>query len=1111
MTGLLAESYNRAYVDFVMNQQLGELEEIKDHKQLLKVAGLGIHTTSSHDVLFGSDNHSRSASASDLELLSGGGYQATSNAHMANIPSFLSLSGMNTDGGGSPPPQGGGGNQNAPNLNSSAKTALVAEAVTRKSFLIDKWKKRVRGCVSSGRAAITHWQNIMNVRKMLVGQREDVDTWLQFVVICRHGGNLALSQRALGLRIGEDPSIPRFENSSCFVPNFMDLHSTSIDYRIEFEKLRLQWSLGHKEYACEQLELIVQQLGDAINAASSSYAGHVEQQIAKVYLECLLKLGDWKLRLLGPGAVVDLKCRMEVLQLYQQATAVDPLSYRAWHQWGLSAWHAASSASQESTVPRKKFQLYKTSSFGQRPHRRPSMVSYDERTEMFAINSLRGLFRAMSLASGKHCASVMQDMLCILNFWFKYGEHSNIADVLREGLQSVPLDCWLGVLPQLIARIHHVGDVGRALLHDLLSRLGNHHAQALMYPLSVALQSPREDRQRAAQMLVMNLRQHSSQLIDQSVLVSQELVRIAILWDEEWYATIEDASRIFYNEGNIQKMLDLLLPLHDKMAGGSKTNTEAAFLQAYGGELREAHDFLTAYIRHLAARNVPIPTSGGCSVPKEQTAAMAVEKTYLTKAWDIYTIVIRRIHPTLKQITSHNLLNVSPQLVAAQHLDLAIPGTYTLRGDAVRIRGFRQHISIILSKQRPRKIFLLGENGLEYVFLLKGHEDLRQDERAMQLFGLVNALLKHDRRTDSHDLGIQRYAVVPLSPNVGLSGWVPKCDTLHDLIRNYRERKKIYLDIEHRLMEQLVRLKGSHDKLTTIQKLEVFEHSLKNTNGKDIHNILWHQATSSESWIIRREAYTKSLAVMSVVGYVLGLGDRHPSNLMLERDSCKILHIDFGDCFEVAMHRDKFPEKIPFRLTRMLVLGMEVAGVEGLFRLTCERVMKVMRENCDSLVAILEAFVHDPLLSWRLLNPNRYVVDIVFIHQSTRMSVVNFLCLNVAEEKLLEDLKLHKETKRPAPTRRILQMIIRTSAAVAIVSLAMLWLPYRMLRHPFHILIKGRMVTCLTWKWITAEVVVLSVSILQAQVLSVLLYQNPFLCLLHPPMSLQVVNSQGPW
>ena len=65
--------------------------------------------------------------------------------------------------------------------------------------------------------------------------------------------------------------------------------------------------------------------------------------------------------------------------------------------------------------------------------------------------------------------------------------------------------------------------------------------------------------------------------------------------------------------------------------------------------------------------------------------------------------------------------------------------------------------------------------------------------------------------------------------------------------------------------------------------------------------------------------------------------------------------------------REKFPEKIPFRLTRMLVNAMEVSGIEGTFRSTCQSVMKVMRENKESLMAVLEAFVYDPLLNWRLL------------------------------------------------------------------------------------------------------------------------------------------------
>ena len=135
-------------------------------------------------------------------------------------------------------------------------------------------------------------------------------------------------------------------------------------------------------------------------------------------------------------------------------------------------------------------------------------------------------------------------------------------------------------------------------------------------------------------------------------------------------------------------------------------------------------------------------------------------------------------------------------------------------------------------------------------------------------------------------------------------------------------------------------------------------------------------------WLERRTNYTLSLATMSMVGYLLGLGDRHPSNLMLQRFTGKIVHIDFGDCFEVAMKREKFPERVPFRLTRMLVKALEASGIEGTFRHTCEIVMRVLRENRESLMAVLEAFVYDPLLNWRLLtasdamkNENVFEID----------------------------------------------------------------------------------------------------------------------------------------
>lgn len=55
------------------------------------------------------------------------------------------------------------------------------------------------------------------------------------------------------------------------------------------------------------------------------------------------------------------------------------------------------------------------------------------------------------------------------------------------------------------------------------------------------------------------------------------------------------------------------------------------------------------------------------------------------------------------------------------------------------------HVSILSS----------GSNGRDYMFLLKGHEDLRQDERVMQLFGLVNTLLLNDPDTFRRNLTIQ--------------------------------------------------------------------------------------------------------------------------------------------------------------------------------------------------------------------------------------------------------------------------------------------------------------------------------------------------------------------
>ncbi|XP_071501613.1 serine/threonine-protein kinase mTOR-like [Diadema antillarum] len=434
--------------------------------------------------------------------------------------------------------------------------------------------------------------------------------------------------------------------------------------------------------------------------------------------------------------------------------------------------------------------------------------------------------------------------------------------------------------------------------------------------------------------------EHSYTLVQQAMMVSEELIRVAILWHELWHEGLEEASRLYFGERNVKGMFAVLEPLHAMMERGPQTMKETSFNQAYGRDLMEAQEWCRKYSR---SRNV-----------KD-----------LTQAWDLYYHVFRRISKQLPQLTQLELQLVSPKLLMCRDLELAVPGTYDPNRPVAKIQRVQSTLQVITSKQRPRKLSIFGSDGAEFMYLLKGHEDLRQDERVMQLFGLVNTLLANNPDTFRRHLNIQRYAAIPLSTNSGLIGWVRHCDTLHTLIRDYRDKKKILLNIEHRIM---LRMAPDYEHLTLMQKVEVFEHALDYTQGDDLAKLLWLKSPSSEVWFERRTNYTRSLAVMSMVGYILGLGDRHPSNLMLDRLTGKIIHIDFGDCFEVAMTREKFPEKIPFRLTRMLINAMEVTGIDGNYRITCESVMQVLREHKDSIMAVLEAFVYDPLLNWRLMD-----------------------------------------------------------------------------------------------------------------------------------------------
>jgi FKBP12-rapamycin complex-associated protein len=216
------------------------------------------------------------------------------------------------------------------------------------------------------------------------------------------------------------------------------------------------------------------------------------------------------------------------------------------------------------------------------------------------------------------------------------------------------------------------------------------------------------------------------------------------------------------------------------------------------------------------------------------------------------------------------------------------------------------------------------------------------------------------------NLLITVYNVIPLSHKSGLIGWVHNCDTLNKLIKEQRAISNTIPNIEHNYLNKL---NPRYESSKLLNKVEIFLEIINNTKGEELKKIIWIKSKNCESWFIRTTNFSRSLAGMSILGYILGLGDRHLNNLLMSRKNGQIVHIDFGDCFEVAMKRDKFPEKVPFRLTRMLVKALGITEIEGMFRITCERMMNLLRRNKDSLIAILSALIHNPLISFRLMIP----------------------------------------------------------------------------------------------------------------------------------------------
>jgi len=271
--------------------------------------------------------------------------------------------------------------------------------------------------------------------------------------------------------------------------------------------------------------------------------------------------------------------------------------------------------------------------------------------------------------------------------------------------------------------------------------------------------------------------------------------------------------------------------------------------------------------------------------------------------------------------------------------------------DTITISTLLDDVLVLNSLQRPRKISIRGSDGRVYGLLCKPKDDLRKDQRLMEFNAMINRSLKRDAESSKRRLYIRTYAVTPLNEECGLIEWVDNLKTLRDiLLRIYNQRniKINYMELKD-LLDQ-----ASKDPA----KLYLFDEIIASFPPV-FHEWFVEMFPEPGAWFTARLKYTRSAAVMSIVGHVLGLGDRHGENILFEEGNGGTLHVDFNCLFDKGLTFEK-PELVPFRLTHNMIDAFGAYGYDGPFRKSCELTAGILRGYEDTLMTILETFLYDP-------------------------------------------------------------------------------------------------------------------------------------------------------
>ena len=537
--------------------------------------------------------------------------------------------------------------------------------------------------------------------------------------------------------------------------------------------------------------------------------------------------------------------------------------------------------------------------------------------EHHAIEAIKGLIK---------CANGIAEMMQLCSIVFRAGKFTRVFKAIEKDLNGLDLVLWLPLIPQLFAQLtnpsSHLAEFAQKTVWRSL--LEHHHT--VIFSLLFCVGFSRESQEIGRQMQE-KYRQLQPDIVENSYKIYVGLLSACWTKTETWHDALATIGE-YFKQDNIAEMKAVF---EANMAKLKMENCDADLLfnRVYADKIRKVEQIFRFFF-------------------------VSRTKKHCETIWKDIRELKDAMKADIDSMNSIPLKFVAPTLAEIKDVDIAVPGTYSPGMPINTIARFASSMDVFPSKQRPKRFAIIGKDGREFWYLLKGREDLRLDQRFVQLFELINSFIPAEMPK------IVTNFIMPLSPKTGVIQWVPGSDTMFKLIREYRSARGISTDLELKSMcsKSIVKL----DALRPIQRLEILKEVAVETPDTVLADIMWLKAPNSETWVKRMCTFSRTSGLMSVVGYLLGLGDRHTSNIMIHKFTGSVIHVDFGDCFEISKERVLFPELIPFRLTRFIVKAFGPSGIDGAFRKSCLDMISLLRGRREDIMSVLEIFAHAPVV-----------------------------------------------------------------------------------------------------------------------------------------------------